>query len=382
MLAPAQTFVTERRPLAALADSIECWRRLAATAAEPNVFYEPGFALAAAPVLGRDVEAVLVWSAERPRRLVGLFPFRVAARRYGVTFPLLVGWTHLFAPLGTPLVDRDAPAAVAASFLDHVRSDATLPRLLLLPLHDEQGAVAQALRTAVEHGGGAHATFGRHRRAALRPEGDVAGYLERAIGKKRDKEFKRLRRRLAESAPVTFDVARGPAAVTAALQSFLALEAKGWKGAAGSALLLSPSLRRFAETAVDALARQGQAGVARLLLGTRPIAAVVTLRSGGGVWAWKIAYDESLARFSPGVQAMMELTDVLLDDKTMAFADSCATPDHPMIDHLWRERIAMADLMIALQPGPRFALTCRLESVRRSAIAWVRGLRDFARRSR
>jgi hypothetical protein len=47
MLAPAQTFVTERRPLAALADSIECWRRLAATAAEPNVFYEPGFALAA-----------------------------------------------------------------------------------------------------------------------------------------------------------------------------------------------------------------------------------------------------------------------------------------------------------------------------------------------
>jgi hypothetical protein len=100
------------------------------------------------------------------------------------------------------------------------------------------------------------------------------------------------------------------------------------------------------------------------------------------VWAWKIAYDESLARFSPGVQAMMKLTDVLLDDTTMAFADSCATPDHPMIDHLWRERIAMADLMIALQPGPRFALACRLESVRRSAIAWARSARDFARRSR
>jgi CelD/BcsL family acetyltransferase involved in cellulose biosynthesis len=382
MLAPAQTFVTERRPLAALADSIEAWRRLAATAAEPNVFYEPGFALAAAPVLGRDVEAILVWSAGRPRRLAGLFPIRVAARRYGVRLPLLTGWTHPFAPLGTPLVDRDAGAAVAASFLDHVRGDPTLPRLVLLPLLDEQGPVVQALRTAVEHNGGVHAAFGRHRRAALRPEGDAAGYVERAIGKKRDKEFKRLRRRLAESAPVTFEVARSPAAVAAALQGFLAIEARGWKGAAGSALLLNPALRRFAEAGVDALARQGQACVARLLIGTRPIAAVVTLRSGGGVWAWKIAYDESLARFSPGVQAMMELTHVLLDDKTMAFADSCATPDHPMIDHLWRERIAMADLMIALQPGARFALASRLEFARCSALAWARSVRDFVRGAR
>jgi hypothetical protein len=57
MLAPAQTLPTERRPLAALSDCVEPWRRLAAHAAEPNVFYEPGFALAAAPALGRDVEA-------------------------------------------------------------------------------------------------------------------------------------------------------------------------------------------------------------------------------------------------------------------------------------------------------------------------------------
>jgi CelD/BcsL family acetyltransferase involved in cellulose biosynthesis len=382
MLAPAQTFLTERRPLASLVDSIEPWRRLAATAAEPNVFYEPGFALAAARVLGRDVEAILVWSADRPRRLAGLFPFRLAARRYGLRLPQLVGWTHPFAPLGTPLVDRDAGAAAAASFLDHVRGDAVLPKLVLLPLVDEQGPVAQALRTAVEHAGGAHAALGRHRRAALRPDGDGAHYVERAIGKKRDKEFKRLRRRLAESAPVTFEMARSPAALTVALQGFLALEAKGWKGAAGSALILNPALRRFAEVAVDALTRQGQAAVARLVLGTRPIAAIVTLRSGGGVWAWKIAYDESLARFSPGVQAMIELTDVLLDDKTMAFADSCATPDHPMIDHLWRERIAMADVMIALQPGRRFALACRLETARRSAIAWARGVCDFMRGAR
>jgi len=382
MLAPAQTLPTERRPLASLSDCVEVWRRLAAHAAEPNVFYEPGFALAAASSLGRDVEAILVWSADLPRRLVGLFPFRVAARRYGIKLPVLTGWTHPFAPLGTPLIDRDSAGTVVGSFLGHVATDAPLPKIVLLPLLDDSGPIAQALRATVEHSGGAHATFGRHRRAVLQPDGDTAHYVEHAIGKKRVKEFKRLRRRLAEIGPVAFEIARSPAAVTAALQDFLALEAKGWKGGAGTALIQNPELRHFAETAVYTLARHGQAGVARLLVGSRPIACIVTLQSGGGAWCWKVAYDEGLARFSPGVQAMMDLTGALLADDTVTFADSCATPDHPMIDHLWRERLAMTDLMIGLQRGTGFAVACRLESVRRRAVAWARGVRDLARRGR
>src|SRR5579864_6892201 len=95
MLAPTQTRLTaERRPLAALGDIIAPWRDLAARAAEPNVFYDPDFALAAvaAPALGRGVEAILVWSADPPRRLLGLFPFTISRRRYGLKLPLLIGW--------------------------------------------------------------------------------------------------------------------------------------------------------------------------------------------------------------------------------------------------------------------------------------------------
>ena len=43
------------------------WRDLAARALEPNVFYDPAFALAAAPVFGADAGAVLVWSKAAPR---------------------------------------------------------------------------------------------------------------------------------------------------------------------------------------------------------------------------------------------------------------------------------------------------------------------------
>jgi hypothetical protein len=49
------------------------------------------------------------------------------------------------------------------------------------------------------------------------------------------------------------------------------------------------------QAAVTALAGEGKARIARLCIDGKPIA---TLRSGESAWCWKIAYDESLARFS------------------------------------------------------------------------------------
>src|SRR5215207_9300479 len=114
----------EWRPLASLADVTQAWKALAARALEPNIFYEPAFALAAAPAFGRDIGAVLVWSDTEPNRLVGFFPMRVERRRYGIPLPVLVGWTHPYAPFGAPLVDRDCAEGAIEAALDFVAGDA------------------------------------------------------------------------------------------------------------------------------------------------------------------------------------------------------------------------------------------------------------------
>src|SRR5262249_50499138 len=230
--APAPTvpaFRIEWRPLAELAGIAAEWRTLADRALVPNVFYEPGFALAAAPVFGAGVGAGLVWSQAMPPRLVGLFPARVERFRHGR--PVLVGWTHPYAPLGAPLVDRELSEPVIAAWFPHVDRDPHLPGLMLLPYFPADGELADALAAVLARRGGRSAAFARHQRALLVPGEDRAHYLDEAIGGRKRKELRRQRKRLAESGIVT----SGSAPVGPALEQFFTLEAGGWKGRAGTA---------------------------------------------------------------------------------------------------------------------------------------------------
>jgi hypothetical protein len=52
-----------------------------------------------------------------------------------------------------------------------------------------------------------------------------------------------------------------------------------------------------------------------------------------------------------------------------------------MIDHMWRERLALSDRLIAARPhAPSFAAAYRLEAARRTAFATARRLRHLLRR--
>jgi CelD/BcsL family acetyltransferase involved in cellulose biosynthesis len=365
----------EWRGLAALQPIAPEWRALAARAVEPNVFYEPAFALAAAPVFGADAGAVLVRSGGR---LTGLFPARIERWRGGQSS--IVGWTHPFAPLGTPLVDRDEPQAVIAAWLDHLSRDPAMPAQLLLQLVPERGAFAAALDAVLANEGRRSLAFGRHERALLAPGSERRGYLDRAISARKRKKLRRHRQRLEDIAPVTLATTAGAADIEAALKDFLVLEASGWKGLAQTAIVNDPAVKNFVRSAVLALAADGQARIDRLLFNGIAIAATMTLASGDTAWCWKIAYNEGLARSSPGVQLICDLTESLLAGPQPRRVDSCASPDHPMIDHVWRERLALSDRLIALRPAAApFALACGVEALRRAAIAAAKAVRQHLR---
>jgi Acetyltransferase (GNAT) domain len=135
------------------------------------------------------------------------------------------------------------------------------------------------------------------------------------------------------------------------VEDFLRLEAEGWKGRAGTASTQRPDRLAFVRQVAAGMAADRLARVYLLKLDGRAIATVIMFVQGGRGWAWKIAYDETLARFSPGVQVMVGLTDDLLGDPAISSLDSLAEVPHQMLSHVWRERLALDDWLVDLTPG-------------------------------
>ena len=119
------------------------------------------------------------------------------------------------------------------------------------------------------------------------------------------------------------------------------------------------------------------------MLDGRAIAAAITLRSGDTAWYWKTAYDETFrALMRPAFCSRAALTEELADDAAIARTDSCAAPGNPMLDHVWSERLALCNRLIAVRPEAPFARACRLETLRGAAIAAAKSIRSALRRHR
>ncbi len=126
------------------------------------------------------------------------------------------------------------------------------------------------------------------------------------------------------------------------------MEASGWKGRGRSALLTDRHRAAFAREAVNALAERGMARVYTLRVGGQAAASLVVLQAEGRAVAWKTAYDERLRRFSPGALVAALATQDLVADPDIRTADSCAVPDHRVMNRLWRGRIGIGTLVIGL----------------------------------
>ncbi len=318
---------------------------------------------------------MLVWSGTQPRKLLGFFPARTVRRRYGLPMPILEAWMHPYAPLGTPLVEREAAEPVISAWLGHLAGDVTLPGLVRLPLIAEDGHFATALGAVLRRLQMPFADLARHSRPLLVPGDDRAGYLEQTISAHRHRELRRSIRRLADFGALLFTASTQSGAVGREIEDFFALEARGWKGDVGTAAADNDDVRNFMKIAIQALGAEGKVAINRILIDGRAIAATITLRSGDGAWYWKTAYDEALARFAPGVLLSAALTEDIAENPAIARTDSCAAPGNPILDNLWRERLDLCDRLIATGPSAPLWVACQLENLRGAAIPVAKSLR-------
>jgi len=322
---------------------LTAWSELAARAAEPNPFFEPEFLLPAARHLGESGIGMLVVQ-EGDRDWLACMPVCHHLNVRGARVPALSAWRHLYSFLGTPLVAGSGVQEGTERLLEQALRASRLG-VFVMPWLGEDGPVAHGLQEALEARGLHPALHRSFERAVLRPAELVSG-SDSLMSSRHRRNLGRLARRLGEELGAPLELS-DESEREAAVERFLALEASGWKGQRGTALL---SRREHADFFRDVCAAFRAAGRLQLLaFGTaeRIVSGQCSLLSGDAVFHFKIAFDESAGHYRPGLQLELRMVDLFSEHMPQTWIDSCADPDSGLFRNYWPQRRPIGSWVIA-----------------------------------
>jgi hypothetical protein len=343
--------------LTGLEPFVSAWEDLAAGALEPNVFYEPWMLMPAVRAFGagRRVCFALILAPDPgrplgPPLLAGLFPLERQSQYQGLgqklPFKTLRLWKHKYCYLCTPLIRAGYGREVIAAFFDWLAAGSHGCSLMEFVVIAGDGPFHQTLLDYFNERTRLSCVTNIFTRALFRPASDAETYVRGALRRVRRKEFERQERRLLEAGRVEYLSLEPGGDGAAWIEEFLQTEAVSWKGAGGRALACDEADRVFfVEVAREAF-RRGRLMMLALHVDGRPIAHKCNFLSGHGSFAFKIAFDEKYARYSPGVLLELENIRRLHAQSKVKWMDSCADTDRFMINQIWTDRRTIQTLVV------------------------------------
>ncbi len=306
-------------------------------AVEPNPFFEPEFVLPAAQHLGGFDVGLLV-AEGRDREWLACMPVVPRLKRSRATLPAVTAWrAPPYGCLGTPLVSGPTVELATERLIERALHTSRVG-IVALPWLGDEGPVAAAVRGRQAT---RHAPFERPvwRRGSR-------GDLEGTLSPHHRREMRRLARRLEEALGAPLQV-RDEALRTGSVEDFMALEASGWKGQRGTALNVDQAHARFFREMCAAFRASGRLQLLELRAGSRVASSKCNLLAGDCVFHFKIAFDEALGPFRPGLQLEVRMIELFQQQMTQTRMDSCAPATNKAFEQLWPERQPIASYVLA-----------------------------------
>ncbi len=377
-------FVTDKKKMSvevikdveALEAHLPALEKLVEAAIEPNVFYEPWMLTPAIRAFGpgKNLQFVVIStpdpeSSGKSPLLCGLFPLEVHTHYNGLAKRLpiktLSMWRHPRCYLCTPLLSARYARDCLSLFFEWLATRTHGCSLMEFGHTNGDGKFAQLLADYFYENANLTCVTDCYTRALFRPSTDALQYVREAVSPKHRRVLRSQEARLAGSGRLEYLTLGPDDDARSWIEQFLKLEASGWKGREGSAFACSEPDRTFFFTAAMEAFRRGQLMMLALHFNGRPIAYKCNFLSGPGSFAFRIAFDEAYARFSPGVLLELENIRQLHERPELRWMDSCADPDHFMKNWLWLDRRTIptqvvgtgrssGDLMVAAIPMLRW----------------------------
>ncbi len=342
--------IMDWREAVALPELAEKWDMLACHAAEPNAFAEHWYLLPALNSLAKNdnVRVFLLWDDQPEGRLLrAIMPLCRMSHYAGLPLKNEQNWLNPNAFLGTPLIHKDHVTDFWRHLFSALDENAASAMFLHINALDNHAIVAKSLEQICNEQSRKFAMVHMESRAFLERGLSPDQYYQNHVRSKKRKELRRQHKRLAELGALSFARSNGQGDLDAWANDFLALERRGWKGKEGSALDCDDSNREFFRTILRGAAAAGKLELLSLNLNDKPIAMLATFITPPGAFSFKTAFDEDYARFSPGVMLQIENLK-LLERSDIAWCDSCAAADHPMIDSIWHGRRDIGRYSVAI----------------------------------
>jgi CelD/BcsL family acetyltransferase involved in cellulose biosynthesis len=325
------------------------WVELERESLEPNPFFAPQMVLPAARHL-EDGASTQLLVAESADGLLFLMPVTERMGLRGMPVPGLRSWMHDYCYLGTPLFSaHDDPARIWTKIFDELRR--TRPAsLLVMQLHSADGPVAAGLYRAGAQRGlrvrrSPHADRGFiHRRPEFK-------YACEWISRKHRADLARRRRSLGRKldAEIT-TVDRAASDPGKAIEQFLQLEARGWKGRTGTAFLRRPGHDRFFREMSRSFSDDGRLMFLSLEAGTQVLAQNTALIGGVGLFGFRKTYDETFARWSPGSLLDLDVLRWFHEMRQLAWLDTGSGSNDEATRRVFGDRRATRTLAVPISP--------------------------------
>lgn len=351
------------------------WQDLATRAAEPNPLFEPACIVPAARYLagGNSIRLVI---AEEQGRFYGCLPVRAHTNWHRLPITTLTTNVRRMTYLGTPLVDGTRGVEAVRSLLDAMGRDREAGRaagLVELKWVHAGGPVDQFFRRAVGELDLACYTSESFERPLVERRPD-RGYGAHFSSKYRG-VLNRRRRQLARDLGGEVAV-ENHADRLEAIDQLIEMEATGYKGRTGVSLSSAPGeTEQFREMA-HTFAEQGRLQLLTLEAQGRVAAMQLSVRGGEGLFAIKVSYDESLAKYGPGVLLQLGSIDHFHYHTDAQWIDSCTYEGNDVLLRLYPDRRSIATYLVSLGGRGEATLVRALPAIRalrtRTQVAWAR----------
>jgi len=286
---------------------------------------------------------VIIADRNMPIAIAGLSPQSILP-----FLPLKISttWDTGFLFSGTPLLDNKQPTIALKSLLSKCEQKHNAKAVLFKKVQ-QTPRFNDTLNALTSSPVQRFTPFHIHERAALKCDGDFETWFNTNFSRKRKKEYRRIRNRLSELGELVSTTWDDSMPITPWLDDFLDLEKSGWKGKSGTAIACNKSQEDQLRHAVEQMAQNGSLLFWKITLDGKVIATMFGFMENKQAWLGKMAFDETKSQYSPGVLVILDATKDFLDNKKVALVDSSADADHPMINNIWRDRIQIADYLVA-----------------------------------